>query len=200
MPDDAVFTLRDGLVSWQHAGHAHQLTLHPANVYVLPSGFRVHLEKQPYGSGWHLVGSRPRGTLCHKPCTVSGGGKSEISKSLKIALLSGPVFVRDYQADMDRVAEILQKDFSTIYKSRPEDSRTRRPILSPGRTLGSVIQLFTPSPEYTDEHNAWIREQHQTTRQLLFTVKSYYRPEWGDDWRKHFTVDRINGHLGHELK
>jgi hypothetical protein len=31
-------------------------------------------------------------------------------------------------------------------------------------------------------------------------VKRYYRPEWGDDWREHFTVDRINGHLGHELK
>ena len=37
-------------------------------------------------------------------------------------------------------------------------------------------------------------------RQLLFTVKRYYRPEWGDNWREHFTVDRINGFLGHELK
>ena len=35
---------------------------------------------------------------------------------------------------------------------------------------------------------------------LLFTVKRYYRPEWGDNWREHFTVDRINGFLGHELK
>ena len=37
-------------------------------------------------------------------------------------------------------------------------------------------------------------------RQLLFTVKRYYEPEWGDNWREHFTVDRINGVLGHELK
>ena len=37
-------------------------------------------------------------------------------------------------------------------------------------------------------------------RQLVFTVKRYYRPEWGDNWREHFTVDRINGFLGHELK
>jgi hypothetical protein len=36
------------------------------------------------------------GTLCHKPCTVSGGGKSEISKSISSVLLKGPVFVRDY--------------------------------------------------------------------------------------------------------
>ncbi len=80
------------------------------------------------------------------------------------------------------------------------DARTRRPILSPERTLGSVIQLLTPSPEYTDEHNAWVRELPQTIRQLLFTVKRYYQPEWGDNWRAHFTVDRINGFLGHELK
>ena len=34
----------------------------------------------------------------------------------------------------------------------------------------------------------------------MFTVKRYYRPEWGENWREHFTVDRINGFLGHELK
>ncbi len=59
---------------------------------------------------------------------------------------------------------------------------------------------MTPSPEYTDEHNAWVRQLPQTIRQLLFTVKRYYQPEWGNNWREHFTVDRINGFLGHELK
>jgi hypothetical protein len=196
VPEDSVFRLGEGSVKWK----AGSLPLQRGAAYVLPSGFRIRLEKQISGSAWRLVGSRPRGTLCHKPCTVSGGGKSEISKSLSNALLSGPVFVRDYQADMDQVAEIFRKDFSSIYKSRPADNRTRRPILSSERTLGSVIQLLTPSPEYTDEYNQWLREQRQTTRQLVFTVKRYYQPEWGDNWRQHFTVDRINGFLGHELK
>jgi phosphoenolpyruvate carboxykinase (diphosphate) len=200
VPEDSVFTLRDGFVRWQHGGRTHQLTLHPSAVYVLPSGFRVHLEKQISGTAWRLVGSRPRGTLCHKPCTVSGGGKSEISKSIAHALLVGPVYVRDYREDMDNVAEIFQRDFSSIYKSRPPDTRSRRPILSSDRTFGSVIRMFTTSPEYTDEHNEWVRRLPQTTRQLLYTVKRYYRPEWGDNWREHFTVDRINGFLGHELK
>ena len=53
--------------------------------------------------------------LCHKPCTVSGGGKSEISKSLASIILKGPVFVGDFQHDFDRVEEVLQRDFSTIY-------------------------------------------------------------------------------------
>jgi phosphoenolpyruvate carboxykinase (diphosphate) len=200
LPEDSVFTLRDGLVRWQRGGENHQLTLHPANVYVLPSGFRVHLEKQPYGAAWRLVGSRPRGTLCHKPCTVSGGGKSEISKSIAHALLNGPVYVRDYSEDLDKVAQIFERDFSTIYKSRPADARAKRPVLSPDRTMGSVIRLFTTSAHYTDEHNEWLRHLPQSTRQLLFTVKRYYRPEWGPGWREHFTVDRIDGLLGNELK
>ena len=63
-----------------------------------------------------------------------------------------------------------------------------------------MIKLLTASPEYTDEYNEWLRKLPQTIRQLVFTVKRYYRPEWGEDWREHFTVDRINGFLGHELK
>jgi phosphoenolpyruvate carboxykinase (diphosphate) len=200
VPEDAVFSVRDSKAAWEHRGELHQLTLRPAATYVLPSGFRVRLEKQHFGSNWRLIGTRPRGTLCHKPCTVSGGGKSEISKSIANALLHGPVFVRDYHRDMDQVAEILKKDFSTIYKSRASDARTRRPILSPERTLGSVIQLLTPSAGYTTEHNEWLRQLRQTVRQIVFTVKRYYRPEWGENWREHFTVDRINGFLGHELK
>ncbi len=31
-------------------------------------------------------------------------------------------------------------------------------------------------------------------------VKRYYKPEWGDNWREHFSVDIINGKPGNELK
>jgi hypothetical protein len=144
------------------------------------------------------VGTVAHGTLCHKPCTVSGGGKSEISKSIANVLVDGPVFVRNYFPDFAEVERILHKDFSNIYK-QPE-TRARRPILSPDRSLGSVIKLLTASAEYTDEYNAWLRDLPQTIRQLVFTVARYYRPEWGENWREHFTVDRVNGFLGHELK
>ncbi len=190
----------DGTITWRKGDRDERLTLRKDATYFLPNGFRIRLEKQTGGSAWRLVGARPRGTLCHKPCTVSGGGKSEISKSIANALLKGPVFVKDYHRDMDQVAEIFEREFSGIYRRRIPDARTHRPILSPERTLGSVIQLMTPSPEYTDEHNAWVRQLPQTIRQLLFTVKRYYQPEWGNNWREHFTVDRINGFLGHELK
>ena len=196
VPENSAFDVRKGEVSWSGGS----LTLRTGASYVLPSGFRVRLEKQMSGTTWRLVGTRPRGTLCHKPCTVSGGGKSEISKSISNAVLKGPVFVRDYHRDMEQVAEILKMDFSRIFKSRQPDARSARPLLSFERSLGSVIQLLTPSPEYQDEYNEWLRLLPQTTRQLVFTVKRYYRPEWGEHWREHFTVDRINGFQGHELK
>jgi phosphoenolpyruvate carboxykinase (diphosphate) len=146
------------------------------------------------------VASRADGILCHKPCTVSGGGKSEISKSIATIMLKGPVFVTDFQRDTQQVAEILAKDFSMIYKRTIQGSRAQRPILSPERSLGSVIKLMTPSPDYTDQYNEWLSTIPQTVRQLLITLKRYYQPEWGDDWRRHFSVDRINGLPGNELK
>ena len=198
VPEDAEFHLGRGWVTWPREDGLGALTLLPDRIYVGPSGYQVRLEKQHGGSAWRLVGSVAHGTLCHKPCTVSGGGKSEISKSISNVLLQGPVFVRDYFHDMDLVAEILARDFSTAYK-QPDD-RASRPILSPDRSLGSVIKLLTVSPDYTAEYNGWLHDLPQTIRQLVFTVKRYYRPEWGDNWRGHFTVDRINGFLGHELK
>ena len=196
VPENAEFNVREGKVSWHNGGGA--LPLLPDRTYVLPSGYKVRLEKQLGGTAWRLVGSVAHGTLCHKPCTVSGGGKSEISKSIANVLLRGPVFVRDYYHDLDEVAAILARDFSAICK-QPEE-RSRRPILSHERSLGSVIKLLTASAEYTDEYNEWLRKLPQTIRQLVFTLKRYYQPEWGDNWREHFTVDRINGFLGHELK
>ncbi len=200
VPENAEFNVRRGFVSWTREGATHQLTILPNQVYVLPSGYKMRLEKQMGGSAWRLVGSVAHGTLCHKPCTVSGGGKSEISKSISNVVLNGPVFVRDYFTDLDEVEKVLEKDYSAIHKQAQPETRAGRSILSPDRSLGSVIKLLTASAEYKDEYNDWLHELPQTIRQLVFTVKRYYRPEWGTNWREHFTVDRINGFLGHELK
>ena len=88
---------------------------------------------------------------------------------------------------MDQVAEILQKDFSTIYKDPPPDDRAQRPILSTRTIAGLGNQADDAIARVHGRAQRMARSIPQTVRQLVFTVKRYYRPEWGDDWREHFT-------------
>jgi hypothetical protein len=201
VPENADFSVLEGSIKWHLPnGEFHRLTLRADHTYVLPWGTKIRLEKQIDGTAWRLVASRADGILCHKPCTVSGGGKSEISKPIGAIMLKGPVFVTDFQRDTEQIDGILARDFSTIYKRTMHGSRAQRPILSSDRSIGSVIKLMTPSPDYTDQYNEWLSTIPQTVRQLLITLKRYYQPEWGDNWRQHFGVDRINGLPGNELK
>ena len=65
-----------------------------------------------------------------------------------------------------------------------------------------MIKLLTPARRlYSDEYNAVARLAFRNTqRELVFVVKRFYTPEWGEKWREHFSVDFINGVPGHELK
>ena len=200
VPEDAAFSVRDACVRWRDETAERRLTLRPGQIYILPSGYTVKLERHPKANTWRLVGSRAEGVLCHKPCTVSGGGKSEISKSLRPMIHLASVFVRDFQQDFARVAEIVAMDFSKCYKLPSAVRRDSRPLLSPERSLGSVIKLLTPSDDYTEAHNAWLRSLPQTIRELVCIVKRHYRVDWGGDFQSHFSVDSVNGFAGHALK
>src|ERR671917_121672 len=81
--------------------------LPPQQTSVLPSGYKVEMVKPEDGRRWRLRGTTAEGVLCHKPCTVSGGGKSEISKPISDAVLTGPVFVADFKRDFDQVEELM---------------------------------------------------------------------------------------------
>jgi len=206
VPADSLFNIPQQTITWTRDGKEVTIRMRVTHTYMLPSGYKIHAKKQTGGRSWHLTGTTAEGTLCHKPCTVSGGGKSEISKSIVDAMIQAPVFTADFYKDMDIVAEILRRDFGGRFKNgtRSSSSSTKRPssrpILSPKRSLGSVIKLFTPSSDYTDDYNAWIESIAPHVKDMIFVVKRYYRKEWGDNWRDYFSVDVINGHLGHELK
>ncbi|HUB86671.1 MAG TPA: hypothetical protein VMB22_02175, partial [Verrucomicrobiae bacterium] len=188
VPEDAHFDLHTQKVSW--AGG--EIKLQADKSYVRPSGYKVKIEKPPGAyRGWRLVGTVAEGVLCHKPSTVSGGGKSEISKPITDAVLTGPVFVADLKSDLDRVAELIDHDYSDRFSDKArKDSRA---VLSPERSLGSVIKLLTPdAQDYTPEYNARLAAIPQYLKELAFVVKRYYKPEWGANWREHFSVDIIN--------
>jgi len=199
VPEDAHFDLHKQTVSWPGGRNGRAIKLLPGKTYVRPSGYKVHMEKPSANRLWRLVGTVAEGTLCHKPCTVSGGGKSEISKPISDAILTGSVFVADFKKDFDRVAELLGRDYSSRFMdSERSDSRG---ILDPTRSLGSVIKLLTPDEhEFHPEYNAWLDSVPQYLKELVFVVKRYHKPEWGDHWREHFSVDVINGIPGNELK
>lgn len=199
VPEGARFDLHKQTISWSGGQTEHSIKLLAGKTYVRPSGYKVRMEKPGQGRAWRLVGTAAEGTLCHKPCTVSGGGKSEISKPITDAILMGPVFIADFKKDFDQVAELLNRDYRTRFKDAArKDGRT---ILSAERSLGSVIKLLTPDEEdYTPEYNDWLEATPQHVKELVFVVKRFYKPEWGVDWRSHFSVDIINGTPANELK
>ncbi len=189
-------------ISWEKNGVLHDLRLQPHKIYIQPNGYKVEMLKHPGAPSWRLVGTEPEGTFCHKPSTVSGGGKSEISKSIEDAIIYNPLFVHDLQKDLDKVEEIVNKDYRGRFRPghEHEDHAPERSVLGTERSLGSVIKLLTYSSSHTDEFNAWLKSIPPYIFALTFLIKRFYRPEWGKDWREHISVDIVDGAPGHELK
>jgi len=200
--EDATINLDDQMARWvDDEGREQALRILPGRTYVHPTGFKIHIEQHPVSGAWRLVGTSAEGTLCHKPCTVSGGGKSEISKSLWDAIHFTPLIIADYKHDMDMVEEIINRDYSDRFLEPPGGkSHVSRKILSRARSLGSVIKLLTPSSANTDEFNEWLRSIPHRIKALVFLVKRFYHEDWGDNWREKFGVDVVNGASGNVLK
>ena len=178
LPEDAQFDLNNTTISWFAAGKTQTMKLLPRNHYVLPNGYRVHMEKHPNAPAWKLIGTDPNSTFCHKPCTVSGGGKSEISKSLDNSIIYGRMYINNLQKDLDLVEEIINKDYSNRWIDEPVRTEPSRKILSPKRSLGSVIKLLTVSSHYKLEFNEWLEAIPNYIKSLVFLVKRFYVAEW----------------------
>ena len=202
LPESAVFSLREQAIHFEtSSGEPQKLRLSPDYAYVLPSGYKVEMKKVENDGPWKLVGTVGEGFLCHKPCTVSGGGKSEISKPLTDAIVSGPVFVADWEEDMALAKEVIEKDYSDRFANPDKHDVRNRSILSSNRSLGSVIKLLTPSETlYTSEFNDWLESIPQRVKDLILIIKRRHRPEWGEDWQKGFSVDSVNGQPANELR
>jgi hypothetical protein len=156
----------------------------------------------PRGSRtWRLVGTVAEGTLCHKPCTVSGGGKSEISKPDRRDH-PGPGLRRRLQDATSTRRRPARRDYSRRFATPPAAAPTRARSSAPNARSARSSSCFTP-----DERIHGVRVQRNgskpsrsTSRNSCFVVKRYYKPEWGDRWRDHFSVDIINGNPANELR
>jgi hypothetical protein len=199
VPEDVRIDLHNQRISWNNTDGPQEIPLQPGVTYVLPSGYKVEMVKPSEGMRWRLIGTNAEGTFCHKPCTVSGGGKSEISKSISDAMITASLLITDFQRDFDAAEAIIHRNFEDRYPEPPDPNKPSRPLLSPRRSLGSVIRLLTPSPTFTPDYNAWVSSIPSSVRDLVLLIKRFYKPDWGDNWRERFTVDLINGQPGRNL-
>ncbi|TWU57064.1 hypothetical protein Poly51_29850 [Rubripirellula tenax] len=205
IPESAKASLADKCIQWTRDGEEHRIPLLPRNIYIAPSGYKIQLEKHPNAPSWRLIGTVGEGIFCHKPCTVSGGGKSEISKSLRDYMLYGPIFVADHEKDFAKLDEIFDRNYQDRWDPNTDDKpvykdRPSRSVLGPERSLGSMIQLLTPQPNFSPEYNAWLATIPDNVYALALIIKRFIRPGMEKDWRSYFGVDIVNGSPGHELK
>jgi len=53
--------------------------------------------------------------------------------------------------------------------------------------------------DYTDAYNQWLDDIPDHIYAIVFVIKRMHTGD-PDEWRRHFSVDIVNGHPGHELK
>ncbi|MFT3942546.1 MAG: hypothetical protein QM705_01785 [Ancrocorticia sp.] len=200
VPPHASYSLLDSTVSWTDAdGTRHSIPLRAKKTYFAPDGYRVfmrQLDDEP--TQWTLVGVSPVSTTCHKPSTVSGGGKSEISKALSDAFIFGNLYSPNFDEDMDTVQSLLERDYSDRFADG--NTSDHRSILSHDRSIGSVIKLLTQSEDYTAEYNEFLETIPAYIKEIVYTVKRYIKPEWGENWREHFSVGIMNDRYGNFIR
>lgn len=208
MPETMSIELSDRSVFYKHpdTGADMVLKISRGTVYVLPNGYQVQLVRHPVSKQWMLIGTVQQPKFLFKPSSVSGAGKSELSKSVMDAVTSGPFFIKDWERTVREADEMINHDYGKRLKKAVDYQalgRQSRALLSFERSLGSVIQLLTVDDEqYTPEYNEWLKKFDQDSISFVFLVKAMYRPSWGDhnSWKAMFRLDKVNGKDGYSLK
>lgn len=201
IPEYADINIEQNSISWEHNGTLQKLKLSPKKTYLHPSGHKFQLVKHPEQPLWRIIDTAPEGMFCHKPSTVSGGGKSEISKSMQNAIKYGTFYIRDLEEDSKKADMLINYDYSHRWKTIYPDATPSRPFLSPQRTLGSAVKLLTPSDQYTDEYNEFLESIPAHIRTLALYIKRMYRGQQDKgSWKEHLNVEIVNGRSGNSLR
>jgi hypothetical protein len=110
IPENAYINTNTNSITWTYNNEEQKLILSPHKTYVHPTGNKFKLEKHNAIALWRIVNTSPEGVLCHKPCTVSGGGKSDISKSMQNAITYSAFNILDIEEDFKKADEIIEYD------------------------------------------------------------------------------------------
>jgi hypothetical protein len=201
IPENAYINTNTNSITWTYNDQEQKLILSPNKTYIHPTGNKFKLEKHNAIALWRIVNTSPEGVFCHKPCTVSGGGKSEISKSMQNAITYSAFNILDIDEDFKKADEIIEYNYSKRWKDSDPSLPPSRSFLDKGRTLGSAVKLLTPSNKNTDEFNAFIKGIPVHIRSLVLFVKRLYRQDHGAlNWKDCMSVEIINGKNGTGLR
>jgi len=68
--------------------------------------------------------------------------------------------------------------------------------------VATAAEKAGPDPEMQLKagSHAFLEAIPAHVKELLFWVKRYWQPSWGQDWRSHFSVSVINGRKGNALR
>ncbi|MFY0627601.1 MAG: hypothetical protein JXR07_14960 [Reichenbachiella sp.] len=197
IPEFAFINTNTNDITWEYKGEKQRLILSPFKTYIHPSGNKFKLEKHSAVSLWRIIRTSPEGIFCHKPCTVSGGGKSEISKSMRNAITYNSFHIEDIDEDFKKADEIIEYNYSTRWKTIDGSKPKSRSFLSPERTLGSAVRLLIPSDENNDEFNEFVKNIPVHIRSIVLFVKRLYRQDQDrGTWKDLMSVEMINGAKG----
>jgi len=204
LPESAQIEIDGQRIHWKKARKTQEIRLQPGSTYIYPSGYKIEMAQPSDDQRWRIRGTQAEGTLLHKPCTVSGGGKSEISKPFSDAMLDGPIIFQDFKATMESVQKLIEKNYFARWVKPRITAAESRPFLDPQRSLGSALRLLTASDQYEPTYNQWLSGLSKEAIELALVIKRYYKEDWGpaDDWSAwshRFTVDLINGQPGRTL-
>jgi len=201
IPENAEIDLYKSRIRWKYKGKEREIKLLREHFYVLPCGYKIHMEKHPFAPEWRLVATQAEGSFLHKPSTVSGGGKSEISKSLLNAIIYGTFFIDDIEKDFTAVQTIIDYDYSKRWEDEKLHGSDKRSLMDRKRTLGSVIKLLTPCGGYSASYNRYLHSIPDHVKALIFLIKRFSLTEGMEKkrWREYFSVDKVNGRKGHAL-
>ncbi|UMB54751.1 hypothetical protein MKD41_04590 [Lutibacter sp. A64] len=201
IPENAYINTNTNSITWDYNNKEQKIILSPLKTYIHPTGNKFKLEKHKAISLWRIVNTAPEGIFCHKPCTVSGGGKSEISKSMLNAITYSSFNIIDIDEDFKKADEVIEYDYSKRWKNYDPTLPPSRSFLDKGRTLGSAVKLLTPSSKNSDEFNEFVRNIPVHIRSLVLFVKRLYRQDHESlNWKDCMSVEIVNGQKGTGLK
>lgn len=200
IPEFAYVNTNTNSITWMHNSKEQKLTLSPYKTYIHPTGSKLKLEKHKSIDLWRIIETFAEGVFCHKPCTVSGGGKSEISKSMQNAITYSNFNIQNIEEDFKKADEIIEYVYSNRWKVKDPNRPISRSFLSEKRTLSSAVKLLIPSKENSDEFNEMLNNIPVHIRSLVLFVKRLHRQAHGSlNWKDYMSVEIINGKKGTSL-